>query len=248
MLVDNQGDKTKSKSSSKKENKLRDVEVALLNIDAMIEREKMPNVVNFDSMDQNTTSSSSAPPMIDGMQVDTNVMTGELQKISDNFFENDITVETAEKRTNFLVGTNSNNLNTDALTDSSFSATAQLKSSDTGVEDVIVTGDSDGVLVPSIGSLLLSPVGDNASKEPDRNRNIENENENNQALGTAESSAKYEQKMKKIKTVTDNYSGLSDYEQKKEFCRTCREIEELSPATSMQLQHRCVCAFVWMLL
>jgi hypothetical protein len=250
--ADKQGDKTKSKSSTKKENKLRDVEVALQNIDAMIEREKLPNVVNFDSMDQNISSSSLAPSLVNGMQVDKNVITDALKKSPDDSFENVIT-ETTGKSVDFLVAADSTDLKSDALTDKSVSDTSHLKSSDIRMEGTAVSGDSDEVLVSSTASSLLSPQGDNHPKESiselqeesDRNRKIENENENNQALGTAESSAKYEQKMKKIKTVSDNYSGLSDFEQKKEFCRTCREIEELSPASSMQLQPRCVRVYVF---
>jgi hypothetical protein len=245
---DKQGDKTKSKSNTKKENKLRDVEVALLNIDAMIEREKLANVVNFDSMDLNTSSCSSAPSLINGAQVDKNVITVELKKSPDDSLENDFTAETIEKSPESLEAAHSSDLKTDALTEKSVSGTSQLKSSDTGIEGIVVTGDSDGVLVQNTASSIIPPLGENCSKEvtseveveSDRNRKIENESENNQALGTAESSAKCEQKMKKMKSVSDNYSGLSDFEQKKEFCRTCREIEELSPASSMQLQPRCV--------
>lgn len=208
MPPNKQGDKTKSKSSTKKENKLRDVEVALLNIDAMIEREKTPNVVNFDSMDQNTSEVSEVASLTIGAQVDKNVIT-------------------EEKSTDSLVAS-------DALTDMSVSNTALLKSSDTGIEETIVNGDSDGILVPTIALSLLGNSSSAMKEESGGIRIIENEN--NQAVGTAESSAILELKMKKIKTVSYNYSGLSDSEQKKEFCRTCREIEELSPASSMQLQ------------
>jgi hypothetical protein len=250
--ADKQGDKTKSKSSTKKENKLRDVEVALQNIDAMIGREKLPNVVNFDSMDQNISSSSLAPSLVNGTQVDKNVITDALKKSPDDSFEN-VTTESTGKSVDFLVAADSTDLKSDALTDKSVSDTSHLKSSDIRMEGTAVSGDSDEVLVSSTASSLLSPEEDNHPKEliselqeeSDRSRKIENENENNQALGTAESSPKYEQKMKKIKTVSNNYSGLSDFEQKKEFCRTCREIEELSPASSMQLQPRCVRVYIF---